>query len=76
MAYKWMGIINNNQGKYFEALDNFNKSLSAFESIKDDVGISNLLNNLGALYSDKDEDSKALEYYLKSLTIAQKSGIN
>jgi two-component system NtrC family sensor kinase len=73
-SYKWMGIINYNQGKYFDALDDFNKSLSVFESIKDEVGISNLLNNLGALYSDKDEDSKSLEYYLKSLNIAQKSG--
>ncbi|MEO6546988.1 MAG: tetratricopeptide repeat protein [Ferruginibacter sp.] len=73
-AYKWMGIINNYQGKYFDALDYSNKSLNVFESIGDEVGISNLLNNLGYFYGDKGKDPKALEYYQKSLQLAQKNG--
>ncbi|MCW3093284.1 MAG: tetratricopeptide repeat protein [Ferruginibacter sp.] len=73
-AYKWMGIINNYKGKYFEALDYSNKSLNVFESIGDEVGISNLLNNLGYFYGDKGKDPKALEYYQKSLQLARKHG--
>ena len=73
-AYKWLGIINNYQGNYYDALVNSNKSLTIFENIGDKVGTSNLLNNLGAFYADKGEDSKAVEYYLKSLDLAQQSG--
>jgi signal transduction histidine kinase len=73
-AYKWLGIINDNKGNYYEALVNSNKSLSIFEGIGDKIGTSNLLNNLGAFYADKGEDSKAIEYYLKSLDLAKQTG--
>ena len=73
-AYKWLGIINNNKGNYYEALVNSNKSLNIFEALGDKIGTSNLLNNLGAFYAAKGEDSKAVEYYLKSLDLAQQSG--
>lgn len=72
-AYKWMGIINNQQGDYYGALVNSNKSLNIFETLNDQIGISNLLSNLGSLYSDKGEDSKAIEYYLRSLDLAQET---
>ena len=73
-AYKWLGIINNFKGNYYDALVNSNKSLAIFEDLGDKVGTSNLLNNLGAFYADKGEDSKAIEYYLKSLDLAQQTG--
>ena len=72
-AYKWMGIINNQQGDSYGALVNSNKSLNIFETLNDQIGISNLLSNLGSLYSDKGEDSKAIEYYLRSLDLAQET---
>lgn len=72
-AYKWLGIIDNLQGNYYDALLNSNQSLALFESLGDKVGTSNLLNNLGAFYADKGEDSKAVEYYTKSLDLAQQS---
>jgi len=72
-AYKWLGIINNSQGNYYDALLNSNQSLAIFESLDDKVGTSNLLSNLGAFYADRGEDSKAVEYYLKSLDLAQQS---
>lgn len=73
-AYKWLGIVNNYKGNYYEALLTSNKSLDLFESLRDTVGISNLLSNLGSFYADKDEDSKAIEYYLRSLDLAQQIG--
>jgi two-component system, NtrC family, sensor kinase len=73
-GYKWLGIINNYKGDYYNALVNSNKSLAIFEGLGDKVGTSNLLNNLGAFYADKGEDSKAIEYYLRSLDLAQQTG--
>jgi two-component system NtrC family sensor kinase len=73
-AYKWLGIINNNKSNFFQALVNFNKSLNIFETLGDKIGTSNLLNNLGAFYADKDENSKAVEYYIRSLDLAKQSG--
>lgn len=73
-GYKWLGLANKYKGRYFEALKNSNLALTIFESIDDEVAVSNLLNNLGAFFSDNGEDSKAVEYILKSLSLAQKSG--
>lgn len=73
-GYKWLGLANKYKGKYFDALTYSNKSLTIFETLGDEVAISNLLNNLGAFFSDNGEDSKAAEYILKSLSLAQKSG--
>jgi signal transduction histidine kinase len=73
-AYKWLGIINNYKGNYYEALVNSNTSLNIFKTLDDKTGISNLLNNLGAFYADKDENSKAVEYYLQALDLAKQSG--
>ena len=73
-AYKWLGIVSNYQGKYYDALVFSNKSLNIFESLNDEVGTSNLLSNLGIFYSDKGEDAKALEYYLRSLKLAEQTG--
>jgi tetratricopeptide (TPR) repeat protein len=73
-SFKWLGIISNSRGKYYDALVYSNKSLSIFESLGDDVGISNLLNNLGSIFFDQGQDSQAIEYYLKSLSIAQQNG--
>ena len=55
-------------------LDYWINSLQIFESIQDDVGTSNLLSNIGAIYIDQGADAKALEYMLRSLQLAEKTG--
>jgi signal transduction histidine kinase len=40
----------------------------------DQLGMSNILNNIGAVYFNQGDDSHALEYYLNSLTAAEKIG--
>lgn len=74
-AYKYLGMYyyikgGNNVGN----LDQWLKSLNAFKSINDKQGISNILNNIGALYNDQADDAKAIDYYLQSLTIAEELG--
>jgi signal transduction histidine kinase len=73
-AYKWIGISNNNLGNYYDALVNSNNSLNIFETLGDRVGMSNLLNNIGAFYADKGEDLLAVQYYLRALDLAEQSG--
>src|SRR5262245_57154441 len=50
LAQKSIGLGYYYQNKYIEALDNWNKSLKNFEKLNDQVGIANLLNNIGAVY--------------------------
>ena len=74
LALKNIGLGYYYQGKYLEALQNWQESLSVFEEIKDQKGIANLLNNIAAVYTQQGDDEKGLEYSLKSLGISQKLG--
>ena len=71
-ALKNIGLVYYYRGKYGETLDYWNPSLQIFESLKDDVGISNMLSNIGAIYLNQGADAKALEYMLRSLQLAEK----
>ena len=73
-ALKNLGLVYYMKGKYAETLDYWNPSLQIFETIKDDVGISNMLSNIGAIYLNQGADAKALEYMLRSLQLAEKIG--
>jgi adenylate cyclase len=73
-AFKNIGITYYFQGKYTEALDNYNQALNIFKEIKDNVGIANLYSNIGVIYYDQGVDDKALENYLQSLKYSELSG--
>lgn len=73
-ALKNLGLVYYMKGKYPETLDYWNPSLQIFETLKDDVGISNMLSNIGAIYLNQGADTKALEYMLRSLQLAEKIG--
>ena len=62
------------RGFYVQTLDYWNQSLDVFEKIKDDVGIANIVGNIGAVYFNQGADDKALEYTLKALQLAEKLG--
>ena len=49
-AYKGRGMGFYFQGKYAEALNDWEISLDYFRKINDLLGVSNMLNNLGAVY--------------------------
>ena len=70
-ALKSIGMYYFFQSKYIYALDKWEQSLHVFDSINYSPGISNMLSNLGAVYTQKGFDDKALEYYLKAIPIAE-----
>jgi tetratricopeptide (TPR) repeat protein len=73
-AFKNIGMCYYYQGKYLEALEQWNESLKIFEKINDDTGVANLLNNIAAIYVDQGDNVKGLEYSLKSLKLSEKTG--
>jgi serine phosphatase RsbU (regulator of sigma subunit) len=59
---------------YDESLKNLFISLEISESIKDTSLISNVINNIGALYGDKGELSKSYYYFSRSAELDELSG--
>jgi class 3 adenylate cyclase/tetratricopeptide (TPR) repeat protein len=72
-AYKYIGMGHYFQGDYWETVNQWQQSLAAFEAINDKVGVSNILNNIGAVYNNRGDDTRALEYYLRSLKAAEET---
>ena len=73
-AYKNIGIGLYMQANWVEALVNYDKALSIFDSLENKVGIANILSNQASLYFNQADDEKALELNLKSLNIAEEIG--
>src|SRR5690242_20193909 len=59
VALKNLGIANYQQSKYIEALENWNAALLVYENLKDKSGIANIQSNIGAIYKNQGNDSKA-----------------
>ena len=67
LALKNLGIANYQQSMYIEALEHWNAALQVYEQMKDKSGIANIQSNIGAIYKNQGNDSKALEYLFNSL---------
>ena len=72
-AYKAIGMSHYNQNNWVETLVNWKLSLETFRSINDLAGVSNILNNLGAVHFNQGDDKSAIDYYLESLRVAEAS---
>lgn len=70
-AYKSIGIGNFYKANYPEAVVQYQNSLNIFEAIGFKPGIANILGNLGLTYSITGDDTKALDFYLRGLRIAE-----
>lgn len=70
-AYKAIGMSYYFQNEWVDALLHWKLALETFEEINDLNGVSNMLNNLGAVHFNGGDDKAALEYYLKSLRVAE-----
>src|SRR5262245_44249276 len=55
-ALKNIGLAYYTKGKYSETLGYWEESLKLFEAIGDPLGVSNLLNNIGAIYFNLGND--------------------
>ena len=71
-ALKWLGIGEFYQGNFEEVYKHLDESLENFEVIQDSTGIANILNNLGTVHYSQGNNVKAIDYYLRSLRIAEK----
>jgi class 3 adenylate cyclase len=70
-AYKAIGMCYYFQNNWVETLVNWKLALETFRAINDLNGVSNMLNNLGAVYFNGGDDKAALDYYLESLRVAE-----
>ena len=72
-ARKLLGIGNAYNDNYYEADIQFKEALKSFESIDFKDGIANILNNLGSLNFVLGNDTKSIEYHLKSLNVSMET---
>lgn len=68
-ANKTLGVISYKQGDFPTAIKHYFDCLGYYESVKDLKGMASLYNNIGLVYSVKNEQQKSLSYHLKSLNI-------
>ncbi len=70
-AYKAIGMCHYFQNDWIDCLVQWKLALETFRSINDLNGVSNMLNNLGAVHFNGGDDKSALDYYLESLRVAE-----
>lgn len=61
-------------GKIQLAIESWQKALKLDQEIDYRLGVANSLNNLGIVYGNLGEYSKAIDYFQQSLTIFQEIG--
>ncbi|MBD81549.1 MAG: hypothetical protein CL840_21705 [Crocinitomicaceae bacterium] len=72
---------NKNLGVYYSIIDDYSKSLDAYDislklftEINDQVGVGEVLGNIGIVYQYQQEYNSALDYFLQSLEIQESRG--
>jgi len=73
-AYKAIALSYYFQANYPEAAAQFQNALEVFHSINDKVGEANILSNLGSTYFNVGDDTKAIDFQLQALRIAEELG--
>ena len=59
------------QGKYIDAVKNWQQALEVYKLIGDKTGVANMLSNQGAVYFNQGDDAKSLELHLQSLKMSE-----
>jgi serine phosphatase RsbU (regulator of sigma subunit) len=62
------------KGENLKAIEAENRSLKAYEAIKDLRGIGNVLCNLGNVFLEMGNYADAVDYYTRSMKVAEKGG--
>lgn len=70
-SYKYVGLGYYNQDMYMEATLNYQEAIRFYREIDHLQGVSNILSNLGTIYTNQGDDEKALDLFLQSLSIAE-----
>lgn len=74
LAHKALGMSYYFQNNWVDALIEWEQALKVFQSIDDLNGVSNMLNNLGAVHYNGGDTEAALGFYLQSLEAAEDIG--
>ena len=70
-ALKCIGNVYGYKSIYVEAINYYQQSEKIFDSIGDKGGVANIQSNMGAIYFNQGEDTKANEYYFIALRTAE-----
>jgi adenylate cyclase len=71
LAFKNVGKGYYLQGKYKEAVINWQQAIEVYKLLNDKKGVANMLSNQGAVYFNQGDDAKALELHLQSLKMSE-----
>ena len=71
LAFKNIGKGYYLQGKYKEAVINWQQAIEVYSLLNDKKGVANMLSNQGAVYFNQGDDAKALELHLQSLKMSE-----
>lgn len=69
-----IGFVYSSQGRYSEALENYQQSLTIFRELKNRGGEATTLNNIGSVYAAQGAYPNALESYQQALEIQRAIG--
>jgi adenylate cyclase len=70
-VYKWIGLVYEDKGDYTNSLLYFQKSLSVFDLTKNKWQVKKVLDETGTVYYKQGDLSKAIDFHLNALKIAQ-----
>jgi tetratricopeptide (TPR) repeat protein len=73
-AYNSIGHIENQQGRFSEALHSFERGLGFVEESDNQLGIVTLLNNIGWTYKLVNDHKKAVTFFSQAMEISQRIG--
>lgn len=72
-AYNNIGIINDYQGQYVDALDNYFNALRVQKAIKDENGLAYTYSNIGLIYTNQHNYKEALKNHERALFLRKKN---
>ena len=70
-SYLHIGLGHYHQGELAQALEQYIKAETVFQSIKNIHGLRTVYNNIGIIYDDWQDCDKALQYYKMNLDLQQ-----
>ncbi len=73
-TYNRIGVTNIYFKRFKSAETFLNKAFKAFGQLRDTARMDMILNNLGVLYSEQNQQLKSIDYYKKSLSLRLKMG--
>jgi len=75
-SFRLLGVVNYYRSDFEKAIQHYQNSLTIFEMLNDQEGISKNYNNIAIIYDLQARKEDALDYYLRSLEINRDIGFD